>query len=128
MKNVAKFLIYSCAVLITVLASCSPGAPAEEAGTAFSINQSCDISRNGVRLIMSYDKVSASFKGTVENISTGSISAVRVEIHLDNGVELGPTPNISLNASEKKQVTLDASGQSFTRWTPHSETGTGGGV
>ena len=47
--------------------------------------------RNGARLILSYDAASNSFKGTVENTTSNVLTRVRVEVHLSNGAELGPT-------------------------------------
>ena len=43
------------------------------------------------RLILHYDAASNSFKGTVENTTSGVLDRVRIEVHLSNGTELGPT-------------------------------------
>lgn len=55
------------------------------------------------------------FSGTVENTTAATVSQVRVEVHLLNGVELGPTPNVDLAARQTLPVELDASGQTFVQ-------------
>ena len=73
---------------------------------------------------MSYDAASQSFIGVVENTTAQTIQAVRVEIHLSNGIELGPTIPGDLNPYETRQVELSAaSATGFDGWTPHAESG-----
>ena len=79
-----------------------------------------------MRLILNYNAQNNTFEGTIENTTDQTIDAVRVEIHLSNGTELGPTPNVDLTPGEKKSVELLATTQSFTGWTPHAEVGSGG--
>lgn len=98
----------------------------EESGTQLALDATYDTVRLGVRLVISYNASNSMFEGTIENTTDATIDQVRVEIHLSNGVELGPTPNVSLAAGEKKSVTLDATGQDFTGWSPHAEVGSGG--
>lgn len=98
----------------------------EESGTQLALDETYDTVRLGVRLVISYNAANSMFEGTIENTTDATIDQVRVEIHLSNGVELGPTPNVSLAAGENKPVTLDATGQSFTGWSPHAEVGSGG--
>jgi len=43
-------------------------------------------------MILAYNAESDAFVGTVENITEDEISQVRVEVHLSNSAELGPTP------------------------------------
>ncbi|MCD4729869.1 MAG: hypothetical protein K8R74_04660 [Bacteroidales bacterium] len=95
----------------------------EESGTQFGLNETYDNVRNGVRLILSYNKESSFFKGTVNNITAKTIRKVRVEVHLSNGVELGPTTPFSLASGEKQDVTLSAEGQEFETWSTHAESG-----
>ena len=47
-----------------------------------------------------------------------------VEIHLSNGVELGPTTPVDMASSQVIDVVLPASGQ-FDGWVPHAEVGSG---
>ena len=46
--------------------------------------------RAGARLVLRYDAATQTFVGTVENTTSVTLSQVRVEVHLSNGVELGP--------------------------------------
>ena len=48
---------------------------------------------------------------------------MRVEIHLSNGTELGPTPRVGLGPNETKSVMLDASGENFNWYSVHVELG-----
>jgi hypothetical protein len=99
----------------------------EESGNALTLNESYDTVRKGARLIMVYDAQSNSFVGTVENTTSSTLRQVRVEVHLSNGIELGPTTPVDLAAGEKVDVTLPATAQAFDGWTPHAEVGTGTG-
>ena len=103
------------------------GGAGEEGGTLLALDETFDSIRNGVRLIMSYDAASQSFIGTVENTTTQTIQAVRVEVHLSNGVELGPTPSGDLAPGETRAVILSAAGTSgYDGWVPHAESGASG--
>jgi hypothetical protein len=95
----------------------------EETGPQISKDGIHDEIRKGVRLILSFDNESSSFTGTVENITEKTISKVRVEVHLSNGKELGPTPPINLAPGKKVDVGLTAEGQSFNWWKAHAEAG-----
>ena len=95
----------------------------EEAGPRISKDGTHDEIRKGVRLILSFDNESSSFIGTVENVTEKTISRVRVEVHLSNGKELGPTEPIDLAPGKKADVKLSAEGQSFNRWKAHAEVG-----
>lgn len=95
----------------------------EEAGTLYNLQDTVDVERNGVRLIISYDDQTGKFNGTMENVTNKNISKARVEVHLSNGTELGPTTPIDLAPGETATITLDATGESFTTWSVHSEVG-----
>ncbi len=95
----------------------------EESGTTFAPDEIFDEVRNGVRLVISYDAAANAFSGTIENTTDASIQQVRVEVHLSNGVELGPTPTVSLAPGATREVQLDATGQDFEGWSAHAETG-----
>ena len=99
------------------------GGAGEEGGSALTLDQTFDAVRKGARLIMSYDTAAQAFVGTVENTTNATLQQVRVEVHLSNGVELGPTTPQDLAAGRTMPVRLDAAGQSFTGWTPHAEVG-----
>ena len=95
----------------------------EESGTTFAPDEIFDEVRNGVRLVISYDAAANAFSGAIENTTGASIQQVRVEVHLSNGVELGPTATVSLAPGETREVRLDATGQDFEGWSAHAETG-----
>ena len=82
--------------------------------------------RGGARLILSYDAPSNSFKGTVKNTTNGVLDRVRIEVHLSNGTELGPTTPTDMAPGEVAPINLPATPASFTGWTAHAEVGTGG--
>ena len=98
----------------------------EEEGTPLDLDETYDAVRNGVRLILAYDGLSSSFIGTVENVVDQTVLAVRVEVHLSNGTELGPTPSTDLEPGETVDVGLSAEGESFDWWTAHAESEGGG--
>ena len=106
------------------------GDGSEEGGAALGLDETFDQVRKGARLIMSYDAGASAFIGTVENTTNTTLQQVRVEVHLSNGTELGPTTPQDLVAGKSMAVRLDAAGESFTGWTPHAEVGpqsSGGG-
>ena len=71
-------------------------------------DETFDMVRSGARLILSYDVPSNSFKGTVENTTTNVLNQVRIEVHLSNGTELGPTTPTSIAPGEVLGITLPA--------------------
>ena len=95
----------------------------EETGPQIGLDGTHDEVRKGVRLILSFDSESSSFVGTVENISEKTVPKVRVEVHLSNGKELGPTKPVDLAPGKKVEVKLSAADQSFTWWKAHAEAG-----
>lgn len=99
------------------------GEEGEEAGPQMGVDSTYDEVRNGVRLVLSFDSESSAFFGTVENVTGKTISRVRVEVHLSNGAELGPTEPVDLAPGKKIEVMLSAEGQSFIWWIAHAEAG-----
>ena len=97
----------------------------EESGIALTINETYDGVRKGARLVLAYVAKSNSFNGTVENTTGITLKRVRVEVHLSNGIELGPTIPVDLAPGEKIDVTLPVTNQAFQGWTPHAEVGSG---
>lgn len=95
----------------------------EEAGMRIAKDGTHDEVRKGVRLILSFDDESCTFMGTVENVTEMTGTGVRVEVHLSNGTELGPTKPIDLASGKKVEVKLSAKGQSFSWWKAHAEAG-----
>jgi len=101
------------------------GEEGEESGTELALNQTYDKVRNGVRLILAYDTQTNSFIGTVENTTDKTLKRVRVEVHLSNGIELGPTTPVDLDPDERRAVKLTATSKDFDKWTAHPEVGSG---
>ena len=97
----------------------------EESGTELALDEQYDNTRNGARLILAYDTQTNSFKGTVENTTDETLKQVRVEVHLSNGKELGPTPAADLAPAQKRDVQLIAANTDFEGWTAHPEVGEG---
>jgi len=99
------------------------GGEGEESGDEFTLNDTYDEVRNGARLILTYDAASNSFRGTVQNITEKELSRVRVEVHLSNGRELGPTVPVKLAPGERRNVLLKATSTGFKKWGAHPEVG-----
>ena len=98
----------------------------EESATQYGPGDTFYMTRAGARLVLSYDAASQAFTGTVTNITGATLSSVRVEVHLSNGVELGPTTPMDLAPGQTIPVTLPATGQVFATWGAHPEVGSGG--
>ena len=103
------------------------GGEGEESGTQYLKSDTYDEIRNGARLILNYDAGQEAFIGTVTNTTNATLTRVRVEVHLSNGVELGPTTPKDLAPAEVMDVRLDAAGQVFNTWGAHPEVGSGSG-
>ena len=97
----------------------------EESSTELTLNETYDNVRNGARLILAYDAQSNSFKGTVENTTDETLQQVRVEVHLSNGTELGPTTSVDLQPGAKSDIELTATSMNFDGWIAHPEVGGG---
>ena len=93
--------------------------------TTLALDETFDAVRSGARLILKYDAPSNSFKGTVENTTNGVLHRVRIEVHLSNGVELGPTTPTAMAPGEVVAINLPATQAAFTGWTTHVEVGAG---
>ncbi len=102
-----------------------PGGEEGGGADALRLDETHDAVRSGARLILKYHAPSNSFKGTVENTTNGVLDRVRVEIHLSNGTELGPTTPTDMAPGKVVSINLPATSASFTGWTTHVEVGTG---
>ena len=98
------------------------GSEGEESGQKLSLNEAWDNVRKGARLILSYNRQTNSFVGKVQNSTQRMLCAVRVEVHLSNGTELGPTERTDLTSGQEVNVELSAVGENFDWWTTHAET------
>ena len=144
--NIKPAIIYSnkgiqfavFAMLVAAISACSGNSSAqeqesggtdagqEESGTQYALNESYDQVRNGARLTLVYDAQENSFVGTTCNTTDNTLKQVRVEIHLSNGVELGPTTPTDLSSGECTDVTLEATGDNFDARSAHPEVGESG--
>ena len=79
--------------------------------------------RAGAQLVLSYDWATNAFTGTVENTTKDTLRRVRIEVHLSNGTELGPTTPVDLAPGQVVTITLPVSSQSFTLWSAYLEVG-----
>ena len=95
----------------------------EESGTQYGLTEKYDVVRAGARLILSYDASSNAFTGTVENTAQDTLRRVRVEVHLSNGIELGPTTPLDLAPGQVANITLPATTEPFDTWSAHPEVG-----
>ena len=104
----------------------SGGAGSEEgSGANLAPGDTFDAVRGGARLILNYDAASNSFTGMVVNTTNNVLNQVRVEVHLSNGTELGPTTPVNMAPGAVLGVNLPATGDSFTGWIAHAEVGGG---
>jgi hypothetical protein len=98
----------------------------EESGVYISAGETWDVERNGAQLVLAFDAESNSFVGTVENKTPVRLCAIRVEVHLDTGTELGPTDRVNLDPGATTSVTLSTEGEAFESFTAHPEMSPGG--
>jgi hypothetical protein len=97
------------------------GGEGEESGEYIGADDTWDKTRGGARLTLRFDPASNAFVGTVENTAEATLCAVRVEVHLSSGTELGPTERTDLRAGEQTAVELATEGEAFESWTAHPE-------
>lgn len=95
----------------------------EENGSQFTKEHVYKNVKNGVELLLQFDETTSSFVGTIENTSEKVVKRARVEVHLSNGIELGPTTPKDIKAGDKIEVKLSANGQVFDTWSTHAEIG-----
>ena len=95
----------------------------EQSAVQFSKSDTYDHTRNGARLILSFDREANEFAGTVENTTDDTLTRVRVEVHLSNGTELGPTTPTDLDPGEAIDIRLTATEEAFETWSAHPEVG-----
>ena len=124
-------LSWAAAVLLAACAdenpAPSPSGSDEESAQQFAKEETYDHTRAGARLILSYDAETNAFTGTVQNTTDATLLQVRVEVHLSNGTELGPTPRVDLAPGQTIPITLQATSDPFDTWSAHPEVGGGEG-
>jgi hypothetical protein len=97
------------------------GGEGEESGVYIGRGDTWDVTRRGARLVLTFDAASDAFTGTVENTTESTLCAVRVEVHLSTGTELGPTARTDMSAGQSIEVELPTGGEEFDSWTAHPE-------
>ena len=128
MRHIAlRLLAALVTTFVATLSGCNSLTEEGESGTRWNPTETATETRSGVTLVLSYDATSQRFNGTVTNTTNSTVTNVRVEIHLSNGPELGPTPRVDLVAQGRRPVTLDASGQNFSWYSVHVEIGSDSG-
>jgi hypothetical protein len=95
----------------------------EEDGTEYGISDTCDQMKSGTRLLLFYNSSTTTFEGSVENTTNETISMVRIEVHLSNGTELGPTTPADLAPGESRPIELFNDAPDFEKWSAHAEVG-----
>ena len=98
----------------------------EGSGATLAPGATFDQVRAGARLILNYDAASNAFAGTVENTTADILTNVRIEVHLSNGTELGPTTPVDMAPGQVLSVNLPSTQEPFTGWIAHAEVGSGG--
>ncbi|MCY3735712.1 MAG: FxLYD domain-containing protein [Gemmatimonadaceae bacterium] len=121
------YLSWAAAILLAACSddASSPTGSDEESAQQFGKDETYDHTRAGARLILSYDAEANAFAGTVQNTTDATLRQVRVEVHLSNGTELGPTPEADLEPGETIPITLEATSDAFDTWSAHPEVGGG---
>lgn len=99
------------------------GEGGEESGAQYGLGETYDMVRAGARLVLRYNRATQTFEGRVTNTTRATLTRVRVEVHLSNGTELGPTPPIDLAPGQSVPVRLSARGETFATWGAHPEVG-----
>ena len=118
-------------MLAVALAACSNGEGgeheegAEESGTQYQLDETYDGVRAGAHLILSYNADANNFSGTVENTTRETLEAVRVEVHLSTGTELGPTTATDMLPGEVIAILLPATEEPSDSYSAHPEVGGG---
>ena len=95
----------------------------EEGGTEFKKTDTYNVTKKGVQLVLKYNNATNSFIGFMQNKTSKSIERARVEIHLSNGTELGPTKPMTLQPNQKQEIVIKATEKGFTTWFTHAEAG-----
>ena len=88
----------------------------EDSGNLLTLEETYHAVRGGDRLLLQYSASDNAFVGTVENTTSETLLQIRVEVHLSNGVELGPTTPQDLEPGQKVDVILSAKGEEFDGW------------
>jgi hypothetical protein len=131
-RNHNLIITFAVITIITfILGACtnagsSVSTTGEESGTKLTLDERYDSVRDGARLVLKYDKQSNSFKGFVENRTGNTLIQVRIEVHLSNGIKLGPTTPIKIDPGGRIYIDLEATEKDFDGWTALPEVGKSG--
>ena len=99
------------------------GGDSEESGTQYGLSDTAKEARSGIELIIGFDSARRAFAGAVRNGTDATVRQVRVEVHLSNGAELGPTPSVDLSPGQSAPVELRAGSEEFNKFSTHVEIG-----
>ena len=95
----------------------------EEGAYVPKMTKQNELFANGARLVLAFDPRTQVFAGSVTNTTARTLAQVRVEVHLDNGTELGPTKRVDVAPGQTVPVELGAFGNEFSAWVSHPEAG-----
>lgn len=93
----------------------------EESGDYITVNEVWEDTRDGARLRLVYDPGYGNFVGSVRNDAERTLCAVRVEIHIEGGPELGPTEPRDLEPGQSTQLEIPVGNANPSRWNAHAE-------
>lgn len=81
-----------------------------ESGMRWGITKTADETINGLRLILTFNPVTLTFSGTLENTNTSLVPMTRVEVHVfdaaNKSTEFGPTPPVDMKPGEIRNINL----------------------
>ena len=80
----------------------------EESATQYTMKRASNETRHCARLVLKYDAKAQEFTSTVENTTNKTLKQVRIEFHLSNRTELGPTKPNDLEPETSMEVILAA--------------------
>ena len=101
------------------------GEEGEESGDMIGRFEELDQTRGNAHLTLRYNEEANTFYGTLMNMSTATLENVRIEVHLSNGREIGPTSPVNLVNGQTMDITLEGPEEPFVEWTAQVEVGEG---
>lgn len=96
----------------------------EEDGTQLAPNQTYDVTKKGVRLVMKWNAKKRAFMGVLKNVTKKTVKNVAVEVHFSTMSEIGPTKPVVLKPGQTKIYRMkNTSKGRIAGYTAHAEVG-----